>query len=258
MVLRTGILLLSFLTLHSLASIAQAPASDEKAVALLNQTLAASGAGNVGGFTASGAITYFWAGQRVQGLATIRARGKDQFRLDASIPGGTRSFAVSRLAGTRKETDGKLTEIPVHNTLNLGALTFPYPAIAAALTDPQVTISYVGLVTSGGKQFHQVRVTRNFPIDVDPRGIMTKLSQIDYLVDAQTSLVAKTADFTHPKENLNESYPHEVELESYTTMSGVAVPTLVREKIGTQTMWELRISTITFNGNLTDTDFTLQ
>ncbi len=33
-------------------------------------------------FTASGTITYYWAGQQVQGPATVRGRGTDQFRLD--------------------------------------------------------------------------------------------------------------------------------------------------------------------------------
>ena len=258
MSLRTGILLLSFLTLHSLPSIAQAPASDAKAVVLLNQSLTASGAGNVGGFTASGSITYFWAGQAIQSNATIRAKGGNQFRLDADVPGGTRSVALSRRSGKRKDADGKLTEIPAHNTTSLGGTSFPYLSIAAVLNDPAYSIAYVGLADVGVRQAHQVRVTKIFPKDTDPDGVLAKLSQTDYFIDPQSSLVVKTADFTHPIENLNENYLREMELDSYTAMKGVAVPTIVREKIAGQTTWEFRLSTITFNTTLTDAYFVIQ
>jgi hypothetical protein len=48
-----------------------------------------------------------------------------------------------------------------------------------------------------------------------------------------------------------------VEFEGYTAMRGVAVPTIIREKVSGQTIWELRLSSINFNTNLTDTDFAL-
>ena len=121
-----------------------------------------------------------------------------------------------------------------------------------------MTISYAGLVESGGRKLHQVRATMNFPAEQDPAGILTKLSQTDYFVDSQTNLVVKTADVTHPVETLTENYPRTVELEAYATISGVAVPTVAREKIAGQTVWEFRLSNIAFNTNLTDTDFSVR
>lgn len=242
----------------SIPGAAQTAASDAKATDILTQSLAASGAGGVQSFTATGTMSYFWAGQAVQSNATIRAKGGDQFRVDADVPGGTRSFAWDRRAGSRKDADGKLTEIPAHNTLNAGILTFPYPSIAAALTDSKVTISYVGLVESAGRQLHQVRVNRIFPKESDPDGLLAGLSAVDYFIDSQTLLVAKTSDLTHPKETMTESYPHNIEFESYTAMSGVAVPTVVREKVNGQTPWEFHLANITFNSALSDTDFSLR
>lgn len=260
MVLRTGILLLSFLTLHSLASIAQAPVSDERAVTILNQSLAASGTAlnQVRAFTATGTITYFWAGERVEGPATVRARGHEQFRVDADLPSGTRSLALDRRSGIRKDSDGKLTPMPMHNTLSMGNSTFPYLSIAAALNDPAFQIAYIALVEAAGRQFHQLSVTKNFPKDTDPDGVLARLSRTDYFVDSQTLLVVKTADLTHPIETLTEDYVREVELEGYTAMSGVAVPTIIRQKIAGQTIWELRVSGITFNTSMTDSDFSIQ
>jgi hypothetical protein len=239
---------------------AQAPASSVSGAAILTQSLNVSGVGQSPGlaFTANGSITYFWGGEQVQGSATLRARGYDQFRLDANLPEGTRSHAVNRRAGARKEANGQRTEIPYHNTLGMGFPSLPYASMAAALADPTFTISYEGLAESGGRQCHQVRVVKNYPKERDPDGLLAGLSRTDYFVDAQTYLVNKTEDLTHPIETVTESYSHEVELEGYAARSGIAVPTVIREKVGGQTIWEFRLSTITFNSSLSDGDFSLQ
>ena len=249
------------LVLSSSAARGESPDSDPQAVAVLQQALAASGAAlnPVRNFVASGTITYFWAGQPVQGTATIRARGHEQFRIDADLPNGRRSIAINRRDGKRKNSDGKLDEIPAHNTSSGGAVaTLPYPAIAAALSDATTRISYAGLIDVEGRATHRVGVTTVFSPDKDPGGVLAKLSRLDYWIDAQTGLVSKVEDATHPNENLLEEYSRELELRDYAAFNGVAVPALVREKIAGQTMWELRLTSITFNGNVADTDFTLQ
>jgi len=106
------------------ASQDQSPASnDSEAVAILNQALAAGGVSvsSTQSFSASGAITYYWAGKEVKGSVVVRGRGADQFRLDAVLPEGTRSWAVSWGKGSIKEADGKRATIHQFNALNDGA-----------------------------------------------------------------------------------------------------------------------------------------
>jgi hypothetical protein len=116
---------------------AQIPTGDSpsKATSILNQSVAASGLSDnaVQGFTASGIITYFWGGESVQANERISAKGGDQFRFDADVPGGTKSLSINRLSGTSKDADGKLTSIPAHNTMTAAVLTFPYLSIASAV-----------------------------------------------------------------------------------------------------------------------------
>ena len=161
---------------------AQAPDSDPKAVSILAQSLGAAGVAlnPVEALTATGTITYFWVGQPVQAAATIRARGPDQFRIDASLPGGTRSVSVGRDTGGRLDADGKFTEIPLHNRMSLGGTAFPYLPIAAILKDPERTFSYVGLVEDGLRQLHQIRTVKSFSPEQDPKGILAKLTQTDF------------------------------------------------------------------------------
>jgi hypothetical protein len=259
MALRYQLLLAAILLCAALSANAQdsASGSDADARAILRQSLAASGAANVQAFTAVGTITYFGGGERVEGPATIRANGHEQFRIDADLPSGTRSIALDRRSGTRKDSEGKVSQIPMHNTLSMGSSSFPYLSIAAALDNPAFSISYVSLVEAAGRQFHQISIGRNFPNEDDRDGILARLSRTDYFVDAQTSLVVKTMDLRHPVNTLTEDYVHEIELDAYTAMHGVAVPTVVREKIAGQTVWEFRLTGITFNTNLTDSDFSI-
>jgi hypothetical protein len=81
---------------------------------------------------------------------------------------------------------------------------------------------------------------------------------MDYFVDSETLLVVKTTGLIHPKETLTESYTQEFEFDGYTARNGVAVPTIVREKIGGAKTWEFRLSDITFNATLADADFSLR
>lgn len=254
-------ILAALFLLFSTSTIAQT--NPPQAVSVLTQALNASGTINpasaVRSLTATGTITYFGGGGTPQssGPATLRVRGRGQIRFDATLPAGMRSIAFNGNSGARKETNGKFTQIPLHNTLSMGGSPFPYLPIAAALSDTTMTISYVGLVSSGGKQLHQVRIVKSVPPAQDPSGIVAKLSATDFFIDSQTNLIVKTTDMTHPIEAANREYPREVDFESYSTISGVAVPTVIREKITDQPIWELRVSAITFNTNLTDADFTI-
>ena len=251
------------------AGLAQVGTKDPKGVDVLIQSVNASGATNalkpIQDFTATGTITYFWAGEQVQGPATVKGRAPDQFRLDANLPSspacvgcpGTRSYAVSHGTGALRNPDGAIKTLPLHNTVNVGVLTFPYLTISAALSDPATIIAYVGLVTLNGGQVQQVRVQRLFSSEADPDGTISKLCITDYFVDPPTNLVLKIADMTHPFQTLGEDMIHEVEFDNYLPVNGIHFPMFVREKTIGQTMWELSVSGISFNTGLTDFDFVI-
>ncbi|HLY61021.1 MAG TPA: hypothetical protein VKV95_09750 [Terriglobia bacterium] len=210
-------------------------------------------------FTATGTITYFWAGEKVQGAATVRGRGVDQFRLDANLQAGTRSYAVSHGVGALKDSEGNLTAIPYHNTVNIGVLTFPFPTILARLNNLATTITDMGPVTDeAGTTLHQIRVQALFSSQIDPDGSLGNLTVTDYFVDPTSKLLAKAVDSTHPIQTLTVSYPHEIDYEDYQILNGVDAPTTVREKVGGQTIWELHITGLSFNTGLTDSVFVLQ
>src|SRR5438128_1552422 len=171
---------------------------DPQAVSLLTQSVNAAfgstGLSTYRDFTATGTITYFWAGDQVLGSATVKGRGPAEFRIDASLPMGTRSYAVNYGVGALKDTDGTLKPIPFHNTVNVGVLSFPYPTIAAALSNALTSMVMVGTTTVNGRAAYQVRVQQTFSSTQDPDSTLAKLCVTDYFLDSQSLLIVMFQD----------------------------------------------------------------
>jgi len=244
---------------------------DLQAISLLAQSINvavghAQGWGAIQDFVATGTITYFWAGEAVPGPATLRGRAPDQFRLDADLPDsaacvgcpGTRSYVINHGWGVLKGPDRTLARLPFHNTVNIGILSFPYPTIAALVADPSTFINYLGAASLNGRPVYRIRMQRRLAATTDPDGALSSLCTTDYFVDAQSSLILRTLDLTHPDETPLRSYAHEVEFDGYSSVNGIQFPRVVREKVDGQTIWEVQLSTISFNVGLTDADFVLQ
>ena len=112
------------------------PPKDAQALVVIEQTLAASGwrdgLTQFNDLEASGTITFYWGGEEVTGIVVIKGKGTEHFRLDAILPDGQHSFAVSNGIGERMEPDGRKVSLAFQNTANAGLLNFPLPALAAA------------------------------------------------------------------------------------------------------------------------------
>jgi hypothetical protein len=232
---------------------------DPQALTILAQAVAAGGGpaaiSSVKDFTAQGTITYYWAGKEVTGSATVRGRGAADFRLDANLPSGTRSWATSGGSASIREASGKVRPIPYHNAVNLGALSLPYLKIVTALSDASISIIYKGAVQFEGKPAHLIRAQQIFPAKADPTGDLSKLNTLDIVVDASSGLLLATVDQAHPEYNSTLGVPHEIRFGDYGPVNGVAVPHTITELVGGQKTWTFQLTSINFNSGLTDTDF---
>src|SRR6266480_3508781 len=163
---------------------AETPQRDPFAIQVLSQCLNAAGGmqplSGVQDYTATGVVTYFWAGGPDHGSATVRGRGDGQFRFDANLPKGQRFWTVSKSVGSVKEIDGTLRSIPYHNALHLGSLTFPFPKVLAALQDSSWTISYMGVAEVSGHQAHRIGIRKNLVAKADPGGLLARLTAQEF------------------------------------------------------------------------------
>ena len=232
---------------------------DPQAVATLNSFIAASGnaavLAAVQDFVATGSITYNWANQNVQGSVILKALGTSNFRVDATLPTGIRSWAVTGLNGTLVDTDGSRSSIPSYNAMNTGILAWPIPNIIAALSNSGATISYLGLVQSDAGSAIQVHFQVTDASNPDPA--TASLNAIDYFFDPNTHLLIEMSSLVYPVTGPTQGLPHEILFASYQDINGILVPFALSEAISGQTTWSAQLTGISFNVGLTLADFQL-
>jgi len=192
---------------------------DQQALTVLTQVLTAAGGQSsvdaLQDITGSGTITYYWAGEEVQGRVNVKGRGVGQFRLDATLSTGVRSWTVNNGTGFEKEPDGTTNKIPYHNTVNFGNLIFPLYFLSTVAQDASTSISYVGMETKSGNQVHHIRTQKIYTSDMDPSGILSKLTRRDFFIDSTTFQVVGTLDMVHPARASNIDYPREMQFSDY-------------------------------------------
>lgn len=233
---------------------------DPQALAILSQVLSAAGGANaltaIQDFTASGQVTFYWAGEAVQGSVTVQCRGLNQFRLEATLPDGVHSWIVSKGSALEKHPDGSMTPMPFENTLKPASITLPLTQLAAALQDASMSITYIGLVTHDGQQAHDIRLQKVLPATSDPYGVQSKITRADFFIDPNTFSILSVQDMAYRRDNEPGESPHEMQFSDNQSTSGILVPFSITELIGGQQTVSIQLSQITFNSGLTDADFT--
>lgn len=235
------------------------PVRDPQAVAILSQSLNSAGGlptvAALQDYTGSGTITYFWAGQQVQAPATVRGMGVGNFRLDANLPEGVRTWAASGPMGVLITPDGTRQPSAFYNLLAAGSLTLPYVRVASALTDSTTSITYVGLVSSSGQQLHQIHFAPALDPSIASALPITDLGAFDLFIDPASLLITKLGDTVRSESDFRTALPHEISFSNYQTTSGIRLPLTISERVNGQTTWTIKLNAITFNGGLTSTDF---
>lgn len=231
---------------------------DPQAIQVLMQTLTTAGGiaalSAIQNYTATGTVNYYW-GDGEQGSVVVKGRGTGQFRIDASLPEGTRSWAVNNGNGWVREADGTTDVIFTHNALNLGSLTFPSAFLSSALQDSSMSIVYVGLEVSNGTQVHHIRAQKFYPHNADPAGLFARLSKREFFIDAHTFYLVSSEDMTHPRDNATVDYVHRVEFSDYRKVNSMLVPFSIIEYVQGQPSETFQLNQINFNVGLQDSDF---
>jgi len=227
----------------------------------LNQVLAASGGvtalTSIQDFTATGTITYSWAGEAVPGTVTVYGKGVHQFRMDANVSGGTQSLTVNGAAGTFLPLDGRKISLPSTNGMTAGSLTFPAARIVNALSNSSTSLSYLGLVNWNGSQTYQVHVAPPVDPALSMNGKFGTLGSFDLYIDPTSYRVLELAETIWWDGDATKSYLHQLIFSNYTSSNGLSVPFSITEKIGGQQTWSVTLTSSTCNSGLSHSLFSL-
>jgi hypothetical protein len=232
------------------------PVRDPQALAVLTQSLNAtgglSGIAAIQDYTANGTITYYWAGEEVQGTATVRGMGLTCFRLDASLPQGVRTWAVDGYSETLIDTNGTSQVNESYTVATAGSMTLPYVRMLAALTDSSASVADLGTVSVGTSQVRRVHVA---PQAAAP-GSTPNSGGFDLDIDPASGLVVRFGEVVYSDFDFRTPYTHELFFTNYQPTGGVFSPFAITEKVDGQTTWSMTLQSVAFNSGLTETEFT--
>lgn len=234
---------------------------DPQALSVLNQALAVAGGAAaieaITDYTATGNVTYHWAGKDVLGSVTVNGRGSDQVRIDTIMPDGARSLVTSQGKISQKAEDGGILQLSIIPPLSPGSLVFPYRLLVDALMSPGLSLSYKGVIQIDGHSAHDLRAQPFLPDGVADKDLIAQLQATDYFIDVSTLQVIMVQDMIRTIHAMTVGHPHEIRFSDYRNVNGVLVPFSVDETIGGQKSWAITLDNFTFNSGLADSTFQL-
>jgi hypothetical protein len=181
----------------------------------------------------------------------VRGSGLGNLRIDATLPTGIRSEAITDGQATIKTEDGGVTPLHLQAPISPSRLVLPYLLLVPALNSSAFSFSYKGIVDLNGSPAHDVQIVRILPGVSDPTGLIAEFSTIDFFIDPVTSQLLMMQDVV-----LNQMV-RQIRYSNYSLANGVLVPFSISEQLAGQPVWQMNLSLITFNAGLQDSDFQL-
>ena len=233
---------------------------DPQAVAVLNQVVTAAGGsavlGAVQDVTASGTITFNWAGVDVPGNATVKGRGITQFRLDATVSDGNQTWAISNGQAFEKGPDGTVTPGRYRTPSSFANVPFPLAHLLSAIGDSSMSLSYVGLETRNSSQVHHIQVKSSTSAPGNGRGIPTsRLDTTDFFIDSTTAQIVAVLSVAFSNDFPGQTCPRELRFSDYRTVNGLVAPFSIIELVDGQRTFAIQLNQVSFNTGLSDKDF---
>jgi hypothetical protein len=230
---------------------------DPQAVSIVNQVLA--GVGGISAilaitdYTGSGTIIYH-QNEEVQGSVTLRGLGLGEFREEATLPTGVRSFSINSNGDVvSKNEEGMIRNLDYRYQAPLmkSSLIIPCWQLAAALNDPLIGVSYKGTTQVDGYTVYDIRIQFTPPGPPDPNGVIAEYFGADFFIDTTTLQVRMTQDV------VGRHSERKVRYSGYKPINSVLIPLAIDEEINGQRIRTIQLSQIVLNTGLQDSDFDL-
>src|SRR5580700_4571351 len=224
---------------------------DPVAVSLVTQVLA--GAGGIpaimaiADYTATGNVSYHRAHDE-EGTVVVRGSALGDLRIDATLPTGIRSEAISDGQFSWKTEDGAVRQPFVQVPMNPSRLFLPYLQLAPAVNSVGLSLYYNGLVIVDGHSAHDIQLVRILPGLADPDGRIREHGTIDFFIDATTFQLLMMQDFGR------EHTVRQIRYSDYRLANGVLLPFSISVQ-GIGTNWQMQLNQFTFNTGLQASDF---
>lgn len=239
----------------------QAP-RDPQAVALAGQALTAlTGRTQINDVTLTGTVTRTAGSDTEEGNVTLKALGLADSRFDLSLPSGQRSGVRNSANGFPQgywiTPDGTVHTVAAHNCLVDAAWFFPALSSLAAITNPNLAMSYIGSEIQRGIPVQHIRFWLYEPNSGAP-DFIAQVSTMDFYLDSQSFLPVMVTFNTHPEGDGGTNIPVEIDFSNYQVVNGDPVPFHIQKFLNGSLLLDVTVQAVTLNSGLTDSDFSVQ
>lgn len=235
-----------------------AQASSSSVTAILRSSLAAqSGPLSIQDAVLNGTAERIIGADDQTAPIQLKATASGLARSDMNLAAGTlteiRQAMSSGTSGVWSNGDGQSHPIAGHNLLTDAAWYFPLFVIQRLLSDPNASVTFVGLE---GRIAH-FQATESAQLS-SPAGASAQIahwSQIDLYLDSTTLLPVRLSFNTHPDNNGLLDIPVTVDFSSYQTVNGATVPMHVQRSVNGTRLLDIQVQSASFNTGLTPSTF---
>ena len=227
-----------------------------RAVNVLTQGVA------INSVTLMGTVTQTTGDDIDTGSATLEALGGIASRVSLALTNGPQVEIISQSqgapAGQWSGTDSSVHPMALHNCLTPASWFFPALALAQAINDPSIMITYVGKDTWNDVTVQHVRFWRALPSSTSSAANVDQvapLAAVDVYLDLG-NLLPVALDFNaHPDDNASIDIPIEIQYGGYQNLSGILLPTHIQKLMNYSLFLDINVTSAAINANLSSADF---
>jgi hypothetical protein len=249
------ILACSPLALH--AQQPTAPTRDPQAMSVLSNALTALGGSAIAAIQDTVVQATFTPPQghgAGPGTVTFKTKGANKIRSDASN-GGATAVAIFNNGREFRTTPKGLTPAQSANADHKRIEHLPALMLAQELARTDFSATYVGKETVEGHNVNHIRLFRISNRNSAADAQLTKNSELNVFVDAQSSQIVKISFPYVAETDWRQSVPMEIYYDGYQTVNGIAVPFHVRTVFNGQPAGELQVTSVAVNQGTPDSIF---
>jgi hypothetical protein len=255
----------SLLALCGVYAVAQTPSiSDPFAVSLVQKSVAALTAGAaVADVTLKANVISILGSDGEIGTGTLLAKGTAESSVNLNLSGGTRSDIRNSSSGVpagewTKNGATTPTHYAIHNGWTDASWFFPALSSLTQTANPIFVFQYIGQEQYNGANVQHVRVFQLYPSDTRNMLQASRMSAMDFYLDAVSSLPVATAFKAHPDTDMNADIPVAVLFGNYQVVSGIQIPFHTQRSINGTIVLDITVTSAAVNSGLSDSQFNLQ
>jgi len=197
------------------------------------------------------------------GTATLTALSTGESRINLGFPSGApgevRANSANGPVGQWTGADGIAHAISQHNLLVSSSWFFSPFTLAAALSDPNSVISYVGHESFDGNPVEHISISSQFaslPAS-QTTTLLQHLTQMDIYLDSTTVLPRALSFNIHSDSNALLDIPVIIRYSNYQPLNGAQIAFHVQKFLNNNLVLDLQFQSANFNTGLTVSAFTL-